>query len=167
MFFTDVFIKKPVLASSLSLLIVILGLRSVFNLSIREYPKITNTVITITTGYHGASADLIQGFVTRPLEQAVAQANNIDYITSDSTLGSSVIRAQMKPNTNPNEALTDILAKTSSISSQLPKEVDGPSVKVSSDSATSVMYLGFTGQELDSCQITGFLSRYCPWNYSG
>lgn len=159
MFFTDAFIKRPVLASSLSILIVVVGLQSVFNLPIREYPEITNTVITITTNYQGASADLMQGFVTRPLEQAVAQASNIDYITSDSTLGSSVIKVQMKPNTSPNEALTDILAKTSSISSQLPKEVNGPNVKVSSDSATSVMYLGFTGQELNSSQITDYLQR--------
>ena len=109
--FTDIFIRRPVLALSISLLIVLLGLQALKGLQVREYPKITNTVITVTTSYYGASANLIQGFITQPLEQAIAQADNIDYMTSKSQLGSSTITVNMKLNTDPNAALSDVLAK--------------------------------------------------------
>lgn len=157
--FTDIFIKRPVLAASISILIALLGLQAVFKLPVREYPKMTNTVITVTTNYYGASADLIQGFITQPLEQAVAQADNIDYMTSESVLGSSTITVKMKLNTDPNAALADILAKTNSVRSQLPKEADDPSVKMSTGATTAVMYLGFTSHELNSSQITDYLQR--------
>ncbi|GHX26676.1 Acriflavin resistance plasma membrane protein [Vibrio cholerae] len=110
--FTDVFIKRPVLAVSISFLIVLLGLQAIFKMQVREYPEMTNTVITVSTGYYGASADLIQGFITQPLEQAVAQADNIDFMTSQSVLGRSTITVTMKLNTDPNAALSDVLAKT-------------------------------------------------------
>lgn len=99
--FTDVFIKRPVLAVSISFLIVLLGLQAIFKMQVREYPEMTNTVITVSTGYYGASADLIQGFITQPLEQAVAQADNIDFMTSQSVLGRSTITVTMKLNTDP------------------------------------------------------------------
>ncbi|MDN3684094.1 efflux RND transporter permease subunit [Vibrio sinaloensis] len=125
--FTDVFfIKRPVLAVSISFLIALLGLQAVFKMQVREYPEMTNTVVTVTTSYYGASADLIQGFITQPLEQAVAQADNIDYMTSSSVLGSSTITVNMKLNTDPNAALSDILAKTNSVRSQLPKRSGRP-----------------------------------------
>ncbi len=98
--FTDVFIKRPVLAVSISFLIALLGLQAVFKMQVREYPEMTNTVVTVTTSYYGASADLIQGFITQPLEQAVAQADNIDYMTSQSVLGQSTITVNMKLNTD-------------------------------------------------------------------
>lgn len=157
--FTDVFIKRPVLAISISFLIALLGLQAIFKMQVREYPDMTNTVVTVTTSYYGASADLIQGFITQPLEQAIAQADNIDYMTSSSVLGSSTITVTMKLNTDPNAALADILAKTNSVRSQLPKEAEDPTVTMSTGSTTAVMYIGFTSDELASSQITDYLER--------
>ncbi|KLV07836.1 transporter [Photobacterium aquae] len=157
--FTDVFIKRPVLAVSISFLIALLGLQAIFKMQVREYPDMTNTVVTVTTSYYGASADLIQGFITQPLEQAIAQADNIDYMTSSSVLGSSTITVTMKLNTDPNAALADILAKTNSVRSQLPKESEDPTVTMSTGSTTAVMYIGFTSDELSSSQITDYLER--------
>lgn len=157
--FTDVFIKRPVLAVSISFLIALLGLQAVFKMQVSEYPEMTNTIVTVSTSYYGASADLIQGFITQPLEQAVAQADNIDYMTSQSVLGSSKITVSMKLNTDPNAALSDILAKTNSVRSQLPKEAEDPTVTMSTGSTTAVMYIGFTSDELNSSQITDYLQR--------
>ncbi|KUJ00505.1 multidrug efflux RND transporter permease subunit [Vibrio sp. MEBiC08052] len=157
--FTDIFIKRPVLAISLSLLIALLGLQAVFKLQVRQYPEMTNTVITVTTGYYGASSDLIQGFITQPLEQAIAQADNIDYMTSESSMGGSIITIKMKLNTDPNAALADILAKTNSVRSQLPKEAEDSSVTMSTGSTTAVLYIGFSSDELNSSQINDYLER--------
>ncbi|ROV61397.1 multidrug efflux RND transporter permease subunit [Vibrio ponticus] len=157
--FTDVFIKRPVLAVSISFLIALLGMQAVFKMQVREYPEMTNTVVTVSTSYYGASADLIQGFITQPLEQAVAQADNIDYMTSQSVLGKSTITVNMKLNTDPNAALSDILAKTNSVRSQLPKEAEDPTVTMSTGSTTAVLYIGFTSDELNSSQITDYLER--------
>ncbi|OAN16901.1 transporter [Photobacterium jeanii] len=157
--FTDVFIKRPVLAVSISFLIALLGLQAIFKMQVREYPNMTNTVVTVSTSYYGASADLIQGFITQPLEQAVAQADNIDFMTSSSVLGKSTITVTMKLNTDPNAALADILAKTNSVRSQLPKESEDPTVTMSTGSTTAVMYIGFTSDELASSQITDYLER--------
>lgn len=157
--FTDVFIKRPVLAVSISFLIALLGLQAIFKMQVREYPEMTNTVVTVSTGYYGASADLIQGFITQPLEQAVAQADNIDYMTSSSVLGKSTITVTMKLNTDPNAALSDVLAKTNSVRSQLPKEAEDPTVTMSTGSTTAVLYIGFTSDELSSSQITDYLER--------
>lgn len=157
--FTDVFIKRPVLAVSISFLIALLGFQALFKMQVREYPEMTNTVVTVTTGYYGASADLIQGFITQPLEQAVAQADNIDYMTSSSVLGSSTITVNMKLNTDPNAALSDILAKTNSVRSQLPSEAEDPTVTMSTGSTTAVLYIGFVSDELASSQVTDYLER--------
>lgn len=157
--FTDVFIKRPVLAVSISFLIALLGFQALFKMQVREYPEMTNTVVTVTTGYYGASADLIQGFITQPLEQAVAQADNIDYMTSQSVLGRSTITVNMKLNTDPNAALSDILAKTNSVRSQLPSEAEDPTVTMSTGSTTAVLYLGFISDELASSQVTDYLER--------
>ncbi|PSW05017.1 multidrug efflux RND transporter permease subunit [Photobacterium lipolyticum] len=157
--FTDIFIKRPVLAVSISFLIALLGLQAIFKMQVREYPDMTNTVVTVSTSYYGASADLIQGFITQPLEQAIAQADNIDYMTSSSVLGKSTITVTMMLNTDPNAALADILAKTNSVRSQLPKESEDPTVTMSTGSTTAVMYIGFTSDELASSQITDYLER--------
>ncbi|MFQ2344405.1 multidrug efflux RND transporter permease subunit [Aeromonas dhakensis] len=157
--FTDIFIKRPILAISISFLIALLGLQAVFKMQVREYPEMTNTVVTVSTSYYGASADLIQGFITQPLEQAIAQADNIDFMTSSTQLGSSTITAYMKLNTDPNAALSDILAKVNSVRSQLPKESEDPSVTMSTGSTTAVLYIGFTSPELNASQITDYLER--------
>ena len=157
--FTDIFIKRPVLAVSISFLIVLLGLQAMFKMQVREYPDMTNTVVTVSTGYYGASAELIQGFITQPLEQAVAQADNIDFMTSSSVLGKSTITITMKLNTDPNAALSDILAKSNSVRSQLPKEAEDPTVTMSTGSTTAVMYISFSSDDLNSSQVTDYLDR--------
>ena len=157
--FTDIFIKRPVLAISLSLLIVLLGLQALGKMQVREYPSMTNTVVTVTTSYYGANADLIQGFITQPIEQAIAQADNIDFMTSQSYMGVSSITVYMKLNTDPNGAVADILAKVNSVSSQLPSEAEDPTIDLSTGSSTSVIYISFSSEELNSSQITDYLER--------
>lgn len=157
--FTDIFIKRPVLAISISFLIALLGIQAIFKMQVREYPEVTNTVITVSTSYYGASSDLIQGFITQPLEQAIAQADNIDFMTSSTQLGSSTITAYVKLNTDPNGALSDILAKVNSVRSQLPRESEDPSVTMSTGSTTGVLYLGVTSDEINASQITDYLER--------
>ena len=157
--FTDIFIKRPVLAISLSLLIVLLGLQALGKMQVREYPNMTNTVVTVTTSYYGANADLIQGFITQPVEQAIAQADNIDFMTSQSFMGVSSITVYMKLNTDPNGAVADILAKVNSVSSQLPSEAEDPTIDLSTGSSTSVIYIAFSSEELNSSQITDYLER--------
>ncbi|MGL5728102.1 MAG: efflux RND transporter permease subunit, partial [Plesiomonas sp.] len=126
---------------------------------VRQYPDMTNTVITVSTSYYGASADLIQGFITTPLEQAIAQADNIDFMTSSSLMGSSTITVYMKLNTDPNAAMSDILAKVNSVRSQIPKEAQDPTITSSTGSSTGILYLGFTSKELNSSQIADYLDR--------
>lgn len=157
--FTDTFIKRPILAISLSLLIVLLGIQALSKMQVREYPDMTNTVVTVTTSYYGANADLIQGFITQPIEQAIAQADNIDFISSQSFSGSSTITVNMKLNTDPSGAVADILAKVNSVSSQLPSEAEDPTIDVSTGSTTSVIYIAFSSKDLNSSQITDYLER--------
>lgn len=157
--FTDIFIRRPVLAISLSLLIVLLGLQALGKMQVREYPTMTNTVVTVSTSYYGANADLIQGFITQPIEQAIAQADNIDFITSQSYMGSSSITVFMKLNTDPNGAVADILAKVNSVRSQLPSEAEDPTIDMSTGSSTSVIYISFASEVLNSSQITDYLER--------
>ncbi|WP_022940920.1 multidrug efflux RND transporter permease subunit [Psychromonas hadalis] len=157
--FTDIFIKRPVLAISLSLLIVLLGFQALSKMQVREYPNMINTVITVSTSYYGANADLIQGFITQPIEQAIAQADNIDFMTSQSYMGVSSITVYMKLNTDPNGAVADILAKVNSVRSQLPSEAEDPTIDLSTGSSTSVIYISFSSEELNASQITDYLER--------
>ena len=128
MAFTDIFIKRPVLSVVVSLLILLIGLRAAIVLPIRQYPKLSNTVVNVTTVYPGASADLIQGFITTPIEQAVASAEGVDYITSSSVHGTTTIQVYIKLNFDPNQALTEVLAKVNSVKYLIPKESNDPIV---------------------------------------
>ncbi|MDR8526200.1 MULTISPECIES: multidrug efflux RND transporter permease subunit [Shewanella] len=157
--FTDIFIRRPVLAASISFLILLLGFYALKSMQVREYPEMTNTVVTVTTSYYGADSNLIQGFITQPLEQALAQADNVDFMTSDSFLGSSKISVYMKLNTDPNGALADILAKVNSVRSQLPKEAEDPTVEMSTGAQTSALYISFYSDQINSSQITDYLER--------
>ncbi|MCP3849068.1 MAG: multidrug efflux RND transporter permease subunit [Gammaproteobacteria bacterium] len=157
--FTDVYIRRPVLATTISLLIVLLGLQALKGMQIRQYPMMTNTVITVTTGYYGASSELIQGFITQPLEQAIAQADNIDFMTSQSFLGSSVITIYMKLNTNPDGAVANILAKVNSVRSKLPQEAEDPSIDSSTGASSSLIYIAFSSDTINGSQITDYLER--------
>ncbi|MGJ4953582.1 MexW/MexI family multidrug efflux RND transporter permease subunit [Bradyrhizobium sp. HKCCYLS20291] len=157
--FTDIFIKRPVLSVVVSLLILLLGLRAAFVLPIRQYPKLSNTVVNVTTVYPGASADLIQGFITTPLEQAVASAEGVDYITSSSVQGTSTIQVFIKLNFDPSQALTEVLAKVNSVRYLIPKESNDPIVTKTTGQTTSVMYLGFSSEELSGSAISDYLTR--------
>ncbi|GLS82210.1 multidrug efflux RND transporter permease subunit [Paraferrimonas haliotis] len=157
--FTDIFIRRPVLAISISLLLLLLGLNALNEMQVRQYPEMTTTVVTVNTSYYGADANLIQGFITQPVEQAIAQADNIDFITSQSFLGRSVVTVNMKLNTDPNAALADILAKVNSVRSQLPSEAQDPTVELSTGSQTSVVYIAFSSDTINASQITDYLER--------
>src|SRR5256886_4978249 len=156
---TDIFIKRPVLSVVVSLLILLIGLRAASVLPIRQYPKLSNTVINVTTVYPGASASLIQGFITTPIEQAVASAEGVDYITSSSVQGTSTIQVYVKLNFDPNQALTEVLAKVNSVKYQIPKESNDPIVTKTTGQTTAVMYLGFSSDELSGSAISDYLTR--------
>src|SRR5881398_4247438 len=157
--FTDLFIRRPVLALVVSLLILLIGLKAMLGLQIRQYPRLYNTTITVTTAYPGASPDLIQGFITTPIEQAVATAEGIDYITSSSVLGTSTIQVYIKLNFDPNQALTEVLAKVNSVRYLIPKESNDPIVTKTTGQTTAVMYLGFSSEELNGSAISDYLTR--------
>src|SRR6476469_9176379 len=159
MSWTDIFIKRPVLSVVVSLLILLTGFRAAMVLPIRQYPKLSNTVVNITTVYPGASADLIQGFITTPIEQAVASAEGVDYMTSSSVQGTSTIQVYIKLNFDPNQALTEVLAKVNSVKYLIPKESNDPIVTKTTGQATAVMYLGFSSEELTGSAISDYLTR--------
>ena len=156
---TDIFIKRPVLSLVVSLLILLIGFKAATSLPIRQYPKLSNTVVNITTVYPGASADLIQGFITTPIEQAVASAEGVDYMTSSSVLGSSTIQVYVKLNFDPNQALTEVLAKVNSVKYLIPKESNDPIVTKTTGQTTAVMYIGFSSDELSGSAISDYLTR--------
>lgn len=157
--FTDIFIRRPVLSISISVMILLLGLQALFDMQVRQYPKLTNTVVTVTTPYFGASADQIQGFVTQPLQQAVSEVENIDFVQSQSMQGQSVITAQMKLDSDPDAALAAVLSKVNSVRATLPSDVQDPVISRSTGSTISIVYLAFSSDELNSSQITDYLNR--------
>jgi len=159
MAFTDIFIKRPVLSLVVSLLILLIGFQAATHLGIRQYPKLSNTVVTITTSYPGASPDLMQGFITQPIEQAVASAEGVDYITSSSVQGTSTISVYIKLNVDPNSALTEVSSKVSSVRYLIPRESNDPVITKSTGQTTAVMYLGFASDELSGPQISDYLAR--------
>ena len=159
MAFTDIFIKRPVLSLVVSLLILLIGFKAATSLGIRQYPKLSNTVVTITTSYPGASPDLMQGFITQPIEQAVASAEGVDYITSSSVQGLSTITVYIKLNVDPNSALTEVSSKVSSVRYLIPRESNDPVITKSTGQTTAVMYLGFASDELSGPQISDYLAR--------
>ncbi len=159
MHFTDLFVRRPVLASVVSLLILVLGLRAVFGLPVLQYPRTENAVVTITTAYYGADADVVAGFITTPLENAVAQANGIDYITSTSQTGLSTITATLRLNYDSNKALSEISTKVQSVRNQLPPESQQSVLQMSVGQTIDAMYLGFKSETLPQNSITDYLLR--------
>src|SRR5437762_4626594 len=157
--FTDIFIKRPVLALVVSLLILLIGLKAMLGLQIRQYPRLFNTTITVTTLYPGASPDLIQGFITTPIEQAVATAEGIDYLTSNSIQGTSTVTAYIRLNYDPSQALTDVMAKVQQVKYQMPVQSQDPIIIKSTGQTTAVMYIGFSSAELSSAAISDYLTR--------
>ncbi|KTC88460.1 efflux RND transporter permease subunit [Legionella cincinnatiensis] len=157
--FTDLFIKRPVLAMVISLLIFLFGINAIYNMQIRQYPRMDNTVITIMTGYPGADADLIAGFITSPIEKAVASAEGIDYMTSSSTQGLSTITLNIKLNFDPQIAFTDVMSKVQQTINQLPKESQQPVILKTSDASTALMYISLDSTQMTPQQITDYATR--------
>ena len=143
MHFTDLFIKRPVLATVVSLLILVLGLRSIGLLPVRQYPLTQNAVVTVQTVYYGADPELVAGFITTPLENSIAQANGIDYLTSSSRQSVSTIQANLRLNYDPNKALTEINTKVNAVLNQLPRDAQQPVITVAIGETIDSMYIGF------------------------
>src|SRR5271166_2274202 len=157
--FTDIFIRRPVLASVVSLMILVIGIRSFSALQVLQYPKTENGVVTISTSYPGADPDSIAGFITTPIEAAVAQANGIDYMTSTSQSGSSTITVNLRQNYDTSKAAAEINIKVNSVLNQLPTGSQLPQITVKVGQTTDALYMGFTSATLERNQITDYLQR--------
>jgi len=159
MSFTDIFIRRPVLASVVSLLILVLGVRAYFALPILQYPRTENAIVTVTTIYYGADPDVVAGFITTPLENAIAQANGIDYMSSVSQSGLSTITIYLRLNYDADKALTEINTKVASVLNQLPTGTLQPTLTVKVGQTIDAMYIGFNSDTLAPNQITDYLTR--------
>ncbi len=158
--FTDLFIKRPVLAIVVNLVILIAGLQSIRSLSVRQYPRSDIAVVEVTTSYVGANADLVRGFITTPLERVIASADGIDYMESSSAQGLSTIDVHLKLNYDTTAALTQIQAKVAQVRNDLPTEAEAPVIELqTADNQFAAMYLGFSSKDLDQNQITDYLTR--------
>src|ERR1700752_350961 len=158
--FTDLFVKRPVLAIVVSLVILIAGLQSIRALSVRQYPRSDIAVVRVTTAYVGANADLVRGFITTPLERVIASADGIDYVESSSAQAVSTITVHLKLNYDTNAALTQIQAKVAQVRNDLPPEAEAPIIQLeTADTQFAAMYLGFSSADLDQTQITDYLTR--------
>lgn len=156
---TEIFIRRPVLATVLNLFLLIAGYEAIKALNVRQYPQTNNAVITVTTSYPGASADLVRGFITTPLEREIASADGIDFVQSTSATNVSIIKAQLRLNYDPNDALTQITSKVNRVRSELPSESEDPVFDVAVGETTAAMYLNFDSEEMQPNQITDYLTR--------
>ena len=160
MSFTDLFIRRPVVAVVVNLLIVIAGVQAIRSLNVRQYPKSENAAVTVTTAYVGANADLVRGFVTVPLERVIAAADGIDYIESESKLGLSTIKAHLKLNYDSTKALAEVSSKVDQVRRDLPPEAEVPILNIeSSDTQFASAYLSFSSEVLKQNEITDYLVR--------
>jgi hydrophobe/amphiphile efflux-1 (HAE1) family protein len=157
--FTDLFIRRPVLSTVVSLMILIVGAMAGLKLQIRQFPAMSNTTITITTTYPGANADLIKGFITTPLEQAVASTEGIDTLVSNSQQNVSTIILNLRLDASPDRAVADVLAKTNQVRSVLPREANDPIVIKQTGQGFALMYISFNSKVMTSSQITDYLTR--------
>ena len=157
---TDVFVRRPVLAIVVNLVILIAGLWSIRSLSVRQYPRSDVAVVRVSTIYVGANADLVRGFITTPLERVIASADGIDYLESSSAQGLSNIAVHLKLNYDTNAALTQIQAKVAQVRNQLPPEAEAPVIELeTADTQSAAMYIGFAADQLDPNQVTDYLTR--------
>jgi len=158
--FTDLFIRRPVLAIVVNLVILIAGLQSIRSLTVRQYPRSDIATVSVATVYVGANADLVRGFITTPLERVIASADGIDYLESSSSQGLSNITVHLKLNYDTNAALTQIQAKVAQVRNQLPPEAEAPVIEVqTADTQFAAMYIGFSADNLEANQITDYLTR--------
>lgn len=157
--FTDIFVERPVLATVVSLVIFVLGIRAIFSMPIQQYPQTETSIVTVTTTYYGADPDVVAGFITTPLENAIAQANGIDYMTSQSLSGISTITVNLRLNYDANRALTEISAKVNAARNSLPPQSQQPVISYGVTMGAHSMYIGFYSQVLAQNQITDYLVR--------
>jgi multidrug efflux pump len=158
--FTDIFIRRPVLAIVVNLVIIIAGLQAIRSLNVRQYPKLESATVTVRTAYVGANADLVRGFITTPLERSIAAADGIDYIESQSVQGLSTINVRLKLNFNASNALADISARVNQVRADLPPEAEVPAINIeASDAQIASMYLSFGSTILEENQVTDYLIR--------
>ncbi|GAB6139840.1 efflux RND transporter permease subunit [Methylosoma difficile] len=156
---TDIFIRRPVLSTVVSLMLLVLGLRSLMGLPVLQYPRTENAIVTVTTTYYGADPEVVAGFITTPLENIISQANGIDYITSTSQNSVSTITANLRLNFDPNKALTEISTKVNSVLNQLPPESQRPVLTVKIGETIDAMYIGFSSDVLPINSVTDYLVR--------
>ena len=157
---TDLFVRRPVLAIVVNLVILIAGLQAIRSLSVRQYPRSDIAVVSVSTVYVGANADLVRGFITTPLERVIAAADGIDYMESTSAQGLSTINVHLKLNYDTNAALTQIQAKVAQVRNDLPPEAEAPIIELqTADTQFAAMYIGFSSSELDRNQISDYLTR--------
>ncbi|HSY28954.1 MAG TPA: efflux RND transporter permease subunit, partial [Burkholderiaceae bacterium] len=157
--FTDIFIRRPVLATVISLMILVLGARAYLALPINQYPRTENAVVTVSTTYYGADPATVAGFITTPLENAIAQANGIDYMTSSSQTSVSTITVYLRLNYDADKALTEINTKVSSVLNQLPPGSQQPVLTIAVGQTIDAMYIGFNSDVLPQNDITDYLVR--------
>ncbi|MFK3978685.1 efflux RND transporter permease subunit [Shewanella vesiculosa] len=167
MHFTDIFIRRPILALVVSLLILLIGVSSVFLLPVRQYPYLENATITISTSLPGATQEVMQGFVTTPIAQSIATASGIEYLSSTTTQGKSDIKARLVLNANADRAMTEILAKVQQVKYQLPGGVTDPVITKSTEGGTAVQYVAFYSETLSIPQVTDFVSRVAQPLFTG
>ena len=159
MAFTDIFIRRPVLATVVSLLIILLGMQAFNSLTIRQYPAMENALITVTTAYPGANAEVIQGYITQPIQHSLASAEGVDYISSVSRQNFSVIQIHARLGVDTDRLFTDVMSKAAEVRNQLPPEALDPVISRSAADATALMYISFHSESLSNPQITDYLSR--------
>ena len=157
--FSELFIRRPVLTLVTATLILLLGIQGFMRMTVREYPEVKESVITVTTTYAGASASLMQGFITTPIAKAVLSADNVDYVTSKSTLGSSTVSVNMLLNSDPDKALVDVLAKVQQVRGILPTDADDPIVVKGTGMNFALMYISVRSTTMNPQQLTEFLTQ--------
>src|ERR687896_526054 len=158
--FTDLFVRRPVLAIVVNLVILIAGLQSINSLSVRQYPRSDVAIVRVSTVYTGANADLVRGFITTPLERVIASADGIDYMESSSAQAISTIIVHLRLNYDTNAALTQIQAKVAQVRNDLPPEAEAPRIELeTADQQFAAIYMGFSSKDLDPNQITDYLTR--------
>lgn len=167
MHFTDIFIRRPILALVVSLLILLIGASSLFSLPVRENPYLENATISVSTSFPGATQEIMQGFVTTPIAQAIATASGIEYLSSSTTMGNSEVKARLVMNANADRAMTEILAKVQEVKYKLPDGINDPVINKSTEGGTAVIYIAFYSDTLTIPQVTDFATRVAQPLFTG
>ena len=157
--FSEIFIRRPVLTLVTSILVLLLGLQGFFSMTVREYPEVDDSVITVSTIYPGAGAELMQGFITSPIAKAVLNADNVDYVTSTSSLASSTVTVHMTLGADPDQALIDVLSKVQEVRGQLPTDAEDPVVQKGTGESFALMYLAIRSTTMNPQQVTEYLTQ--------